>query len=371
MKIAIVGGGPAGAHLGYCLAKEGIKATIFDHSHPREKPCGGGISALAMKKFAFLRDLYYESNDEWLKLISPKGRVALIGSEEETMAVSRKRMDMFILERARAAGANLVEEKVVDFGRAKDGDGWVIKTDKRLFRADLVVGADGVNSMVRRKMLGPIPKRNLCVCYGCFARSPRHADEITTIRFLEGMEGYAWSFPREDDLSIGVGVEASRGGLAKGEFERFVREYAGHVRQISVWGALLPVVKDPKFFDLPVSGDGWLLAGDAAGHVDPITGEDITYALWSAELAAKAIASGEMESFEAAWKKAYGSNLWDGSMMRRFFFNGIFLETIVKLSSRSETFGNIVCGLINSEQDYLTVGKIFAKKLPGILSELL
>ena len=137
MKIAIVGGGPAGAHLGYCLAKEGIKATIFDHSHPREKPCGGGISALAMKKFAFLRDLYYESNDEWLKLISPKGRVALVGSEEETMAVSRKRMDMFILERARAAGANLVEERVVDFGRAKDGDEWVIKTDKRLFREEI------------------------------------------------------------------------------------------------------------------------------------------------------------------------------------------------------------------------------------------
>ena len=55
--IAIVGGGPAGAYLGYCLAKKGIKAVIFDDSHPREKPCGGGISSFALRKFPILKNI--------------------------------------------------------------------------------------------------------------------------------------------------------------------------------------------------------------------------------------------------------------------------------------------------------------------------
>ena len=369
IPIAIVGGGPAGAHLGYCLAKHGIKATIFDASHPREKPCGGGISALALKKFTFLHELHYDDNDDWLRLVSPLGKEALVTGEEETSAFSRKRMDMFILNKAIDAGSNLVEERVVDFERSEGA--WKIKTDKAAYEADVLVGADGVNSIVRRKLVGPIPKEHLGVCLGVFAKSPRHAGEMTTIHFLKGMEGYAWLFPREDDISIGVGTSLENGKHLKAELDKFMKTYAGHTTILSSWGAMLPMPKNEDFLQLPTAGDDWLLIGDAAGHVDPMMGAGITYALWGAEVAAKAIARADVKSYEKMWRSEYGHYIREGIKMRRLISHKTMLEIFIRLSARSRTFGNVMCGLIDSEKDYRTVWRVVLKSVPRILYELI
>ncbi|MCX6818225.1 MAG: NAD(P)/FAD-dependent oxidoreductase [Candidatus Aenigmarchaeota archaeon] len=369
IPIAIVGGGPAGAHLGYCLASEGIKATIFDDSHPREKPCGGGISALALKKFTLLHGLHYDDNDDWLKLVSPGGKEALVTGDEETSAFSRKRMDMFILHKAIDAGSNLVEERVVDFERS--GDSWKIKTNKKTYEAEVLVGADGVNSLVRRKLIGPIPKEHLGVCLGVFAKSPRHAEEMTTIQFLKGMEGYAWFFPREEDISIGVGTVLENGKHLKAELDKFMKKYASHTKVLSTWAAMLPMPKDEGFLQLPTSGEDWLLIGDAAGHVDPMMGAGITYAMWGAELAAKAIASGDIASYERMWREEYGHYIREGIKMRNLLSHKTILEIFIRLSARSRTFGNVMCGLVDSEQDYRTVWKVILKSAPRILYELI
>lgn len=370
MKIAIIGGGPAGAHLGYCLAKHGIKATIFDDSHPREKPCGGGISALALKKFPFLNELHYEDNDEWLRLISPNGKEALVTGEEETTAFSRRRMDMFILQRAVDAGSNLVEERVVDFGKGNDGL-WEIKTNKNTYEAEVLVGADGVNSIVRRKLVGSLPKEHLGVCLGVFVKSPRHAEEMTTVQFLKGMDGYAWLFPREEDISIGVGTSLENGHRLRTELDRFLKAHAVHMQTLSGWGAMLPMPKHDGFFNAPAAGDGWLLIGDAAGHVDPMMGAGITYALWGAEVAAKAIASGNVKSYDEMWRSEYGHYIREGIKMRNMISHRTLLEVSVRFAARSRTFGKIMCGLVDSEQDYRTVWTTIAKSVPRILYELM
>jgi len=72
-NITIVGGGPAGAYLAYLLAKEGIEVTIFDDSHPREKPCGGGISPKALERFPILGKVPHPKRMLTdVKVISPK-----------------------------------------------------------------------------------------------------------------------------------------------------------------------------------------------------------------------------------------------------------------------------------------------------------
>ncbi len=369
MKITIIGGGPAGAYLGYCLAKEGVKATIFDDSHPREKPCGGGISSFAIRKFPILHEVPVgKSEDTKIRLISPGGREAIVEGEAESWAISRKHLDYFLLKGAKQEGCRVRKERVTKVEKCKDG-GWKVKTKKRVEKADIIVGADGVNSIVRKKILGPIPKENLGICYGCFAKSP--LKEMTVIKFLKGMEGYAWVFPREDHLSIGVGVEIKNGKFVKREFRKFMRDYASHVKPFTIWGAIIPLVKDPNFFSIPASGKDWIMIGDAAGHVDPITGEGITYAMWSAELASKALLHGNPESFDNMWRTEYGHNLGEGSEMRRIFFNDLALEISIKFASKSKTFGRILYELINSDQDYPTFNKRVFKELPKILWELL
>jgi len=367
MKIAIVGGGPAGAYLGYCLAKEGISATIFDDSHPREKPCGGGISSFAIRKFPILHEIPVgKAESTQIKIISPKGREAIVEGEMESWAISRKHLDMFLLKKAKEEGAKLVKERVENFEKVKGI--WKIKTKKRVFKADLIVGADGANSIVRKKLLGPIPKENMGICFGCFAKDP--TSKTTIIKFLEGKHGYGWVFPREDHLSIGVGTELRYGKIVKNEFERFMTSYATNAKPFSTWAAILPLVKNPKFFQLPTCGKDWMVIGDAAGHVDPITGEGITYAMWSAEIASKAIGKNDVLLFDKMWKKAYGYNLIKGSEMRNLFFNSSVLEISIWLASKSKTFGKILYELINSDQDYYTFEKRVLIELPKILWEL-
>ena len=81
--IAIVGAGPAGAYLGYLLGQRGISAVIYDDSHPREKPCGGGITPSALEKFPLLRDIpssyrYVDKilSDKGYQLVAPAETVA-------------------------------------------------------------------------------------------------------------------------------------------------------------------------------------------------------------------------------------------------------------------------------------------------------
>ena len=169
-EIAIVGGGPAGAYLGYLLAKNGKKPILFDHSHPREKPCGGGISVLAIEKFPFLKSIPEEKVPEnEIELISPDGLSVMTAGNKSSWTLSRLVLDKFILDKAIKQGCKLIDEQVIDV-KLKDNI-WNIKTKEGFYKAKLVVGADGVNSLVRRRILGPIPKIDTGICYGCFAKS--------------------------------------------------------------------------------------------------------------------------------------------------------------------------------------------------------
>ncbi len=348
MRIAIVGGGPAGSYLAYCLGREGISATIFDDSHPREKPCGGGVSSFAMRKFPILADLPYgKSPGKRMVIVSPSGREAVIESGKEDYCVSRKDLDGYLLRRALDEGAVLKRERVTGISR---GDEWKLRTPEGVRSADLLIGADGVNSIVRRRVSSPFRKEDICFCYGCFTELTRELDELEGLmKFLDGTSGYVWIFPRGGDCSIGVGSGIEGIAVARRELDAVMRRYARGARVLSRWGAMIPMGRTRAFFHSRAAGDGWMLVGDAAGHVNPITGEGILYALWSALLAAEAVADGDPRLYEGLWRKDYGGNLIGYMKSRRFFYNRNILEMAVRLAGRSRTFGSLVYGVIDSE----------------------
>lgn len=364
--IAIIGGGPSGAHLGYLLAKNGIYPMIFDHSHPREKPCGGGISAFALEKFSLFREIPKEllPEDEYEgEIISPDGISVMVKGEKPSWTLSRLYFDKFILDKAIDNGSKLIAEQVIDV-KLKDNI-WEIRTKKGTYKAKMIVGADGVDSIIRKKLLGPIPKQNIGVCYGCFAISKNK--EIPRVKFLKKGQGYAWCFPRRDHLSIGVGLESSDSKKIKKLFEEFISSYYPNIEVKSRWGAKIPHIKNPDFYSMPCAGENWILIGDAAGHVDPITGDGITYALWSAELASKAIINDDPSSFDQLWRREYGENLIAGCKMRDTFYNPNLLELSLKIATKSKTLSNVLYNIMQSQQYYR---KLFRKTIKIFLKTI-
>jgi geranylgeranyl reductase family protein len=325
MDVLIVGGGPAGAYCAHELAKQGFKPAIFDHSHPREKPCGGGISQLTVQKFPFLEQLRSQgSSPETLKLISCTNSTTTIG-EQKGFNISRQVLDKKILQMATDQGAKYFKEKVLAV--QKHPSFWLVKTDKRLLKTKILVGADGVNSLVRKKTVGAISSKNLALTYGYIATGTEN--EASTIKFMAEIPGYIWILPRGSNSSIGVGSELQYGSRLKHLLFNFMRSDCPQIEIGSIFSALLPSVTEPDFFNLPASGDDWVLVGDAAGHVDPLTGGGILYALWSGKLAAQAIAENNLRLYDKLWQKEYGGYFRERCKQRSAFYDPFLIEVSI------------------------------------------
>lgn len=149
------------------------------------------------------------------------------------------------------------------------------------------------------------------------------------------LHGYLWSFPRPDHASVGVG---SRLGAVPPRdlwqrLDRFLDEVCPGARKGDRFAALLPMARDATLWDTPCAGPGWALLGDAAGHVHPITGEGIAYALWSAESLSEAFRQGDPQVYEDLWRESYGQGLRAaGAMLSRAGLGNGAFEVVFQLA---------------------------------------
>ncbi len=324
IKVAIVGAGPSGSYCAYNLAENNICPIIFDNSHPREKPCGGLISNIAQDFFPFLKTLPIpHSERKTMTMIMPSGRrIVIYFRNGKIMGFSRLKLDHHLLDMAVKKGADLVEEKVI--GLERKYGWWKIRTQKKSYAIGTVIGADGVNSMVRRNIIGSLSKTDKGVCFGYFVKGLEN--EEVTIKFLPDKKGYLWIIPRGEDTSVGIGsAEINHVNELKTELDNFIGNFP-KAEKLSKWTALIPNVKDTKTFRTPVAGSDWLLIGDAAGHVDPITGSGIVYALLGGKLGAEAIVEGKPEMFNKLWIETYGQQLLQATKLRGWVYRRPLLE---------------------------------------------
>ena len=183
-------------------------------------------------------------------------------------------------------------------------------------------------------------RQNLALTFGYFVSGIEC--NIPTIRFLgkapnsckEYLHGYIWICPRIGHSSVGIGCELRFGGkLLKSLLDEFIKCYCPNIKRLSTFAWMLPSINDPTFFDKPCAGKDWLLVGDAAGHVDPIHGEGIYYALWSGKLAAEAIIRKELTSYDRNWRNAYGEKFKQDCLDKKWIYSPLG-ETISILKSR-------------------------------------
>jgi flavin-dependent dehydrogenase len=355
-EIAIVGGGPSGAMCGEQLALAGHSVNIFDEHLAWEKPCGGGLTHKAIERFPFLLDNSYPK-----KLVRS---VELIASDEQRVTMrmahpiviySRTVLNGLLLERAQQAGCNVQRSHVVgvDTTGAKprycvDGD-W--------YTADYLVLAAGARNQLLPETR-PLKRDELEMTQGYFV--PETADAIT-IKFLPHFEGYIWSFPRQDHLSVGIcgSMSAHTNTELKAHLGAFVEKQKISVVDAKFYSHVLPSPQEHTF-QRNVVGRNWAMIGDAAAWVDPLTGEGLYYALRSGELLGRSLAEGCPEKYPTRVKAEFSAELEFAARIVRRFYRGSFLGTsvptrMVQFMRKSPVFKQLVGDLFSGAQDYTTL----------------
>jgi len=326
IDVAIVGAGPAGSNCAYNLARRGIHATLFDHSYPREKPCGGMMGVADIEAFSVLKNFPIEHSEvSLMRIISPSQKIWNIDmSKNKLFGFSRMRFDQYILNEALNEGANLIKEKVV--GLQKKGESWRVITQKGEYAVKTVVGADGVSSLIRKNIVGSLDQTDMGVCFGYIFKGVKEKNAI--IKFLSKIEGFMWVIPRGDNTSIGGGTSKINDlRELKDQVDLFSKTWHSPFEKISEWAALIPNVKNPRTLRLQAAGPDWILIGDAAGHVSPVRGIGIVYALKDGRMAAEAIAQGHVEQFNNMWAESYGKRLVLEARLRGIIYKRPKLES--------------------------------------------
>ncbi len=356
--VAVVGGGPAGSLTAYHLAKAGVRTAILEaSSFPRQKACGGGLQIRTLREIPFdVSHLFrgtmrgasvsFGLTDEWTR----RYPAPLVHN------IFRSEFDHYLVQEAVKAGAVLFERtglRQID----RDHSGPIsLRTGAGEVQAHVVVGADGANSVVRPYLND---RQNYFWQAAVYCELPNDCLNVNVlppdcmlIDWGTLPSGYAWAFPKSGYVNVGAGGPIHIARHLKRYVEGFLRARGllkpSALRDLHLVGHQLPTLTKQAV----VSGRGIVLVGDAAGVVEPFTGDGIAYACQSARLA-----------FESIWRGLESGNL-DFTHYQELLFSHIRNELLWsrKLISISVAFPRLIRRLFKNDE---RVWRTFCETLRG------
>jgi flavin-dependent dehydrogenase len=356
-EIAIVGGGPSGAMCGEQLARAGHRVDIFDEHLAWEKPCGGGLTHKAVQCFPFLLENEYPKKlVHSVELVASDERRVQLDMPHPIVIYSRRVLNRLLLDRAEEAGCRVHQSHV--FAADTTGEKPRYCIDGKWQAADFLVLAAGARNQLFPETRALQPDE-LEMTQGYFI--PQNADSIT-VKFLPQFEGYIWSFPRNDHLSVGIcgSMAAHTSAELKSHLNTFVERNEISTEGAKFYSHVLPSPKERTLCERPVVGKNWAMVGDAAAWVDPLTGEGLFYAIRSGEILGKSLAEGCPERYPARVKAAFSAELEFAARIVRRFYRGSFLGSavttrMVQFMRRSPVFRQLVGDLFSGTQDYTSL----------------
>ncbi len=365
--VIVAGAGPAGATAAKILGEAGVGTLLLDKSaFPRDKPCGGGISARALTRFPYLADALGNIPTSWISKVhfeSPAGFVVDYRSPDHLyLMIRRCEFDhlLFSLARPHVVAATGLARKV-----NVHPDYVSVSTDTHEYKARMVIGCDGANSIVARAsglrtgnvqsdyaidMMEETPLQEL---------NAAEQDRMYIYYRIRSHYGYGYVFPKMSHLNVGVGFKLDYYlSNLRGE------HYAHHQAFVDdlKWKQLLTGQSNRanfRAFPLPISGplartyaDRILLAGDAGGFVNALTAEGIYYALVTGELAARAaieavragnFASAQLAGYERAWKREIGDELANSVRLQKMLLaDPARIDRVVRAASRHAVLAGLL-----------------------------
>jgi len=307
--VIVVGAGPAGTSAAFVLAAAGRRVALLERQRfPRYKTCGGGVVWRALAALPCRRPAEGD-----LPML-PVHRVAVHGAgarpivveraEPPVTMVMRADFDAYLADRAAEAGAQRSEGVAIREVR-RDGPDLVCDAGREEYRAPAVIAADGAGSRLARLVPGAVGIRLGPALEMERLGASVEGAPVTRFDFGVVPGGYGWVFPKRDGLSAGVFSGRPSCPSLRSHYRDYIRRVGlldGAEGRVS--GHRIPVCPGRS-----AGSDGLLLAGDAAGLADPLTGEGISYAIRSGRLAAEAV-------LRAGGVAAKAARLYDGLLAR-------------------------------------------------------
>ena len=383
--VIIVGAGPSGTTAALYASRLGLNAILLDKStFPRDKICGDALSG---KTVRVLRDLNLLESVKGLEgatieritFGSPGNQqfdVQLKGSEQndyitEGYVIPRKVFDNFLFQRASEVTETRQGFNVKDL--IKDGDNVAgvegVNSDGQLeqIEAPIIMGADGPNSIVSRKMdLYEMDMKNTAVALRCYYKGVEGLTNQIELHYLEEVNpGYFWLFPAGNGTA-NIGI-----GLSKDEAKKKDRNLRDILDQVINSDRFKGRFKNAEAMEKPVGwnlplgrikranhGNGYMLLGDAAGLVDPFTGEGIGNAMvsgmYASRVASKAI---KLNNYKDAIFEEYDSLLWNelggelrtSSKLADLARHSFLLNFVINRAVRNKGVRDIISGMLSQE----------------------
>lgn len=365
--VIVAGAGPAGATAAKTLGEAGVSTLLLDKSaFPRDKPCGGGISTRVLSRFPYLADALRNIPTSWVSKVhfeSPSGFVVDYRSPDPLyLMIRRCEFDNLLLSLAKRR----VEVATGLFRKITfHPDHVSVATDTGEYRASMIIGCDGANSVVARAsglrtgsvqsdyaidMMEETPQQEL---------STADRDRMYIYYRIRSHYGYGYVFPKASHLNVGVGFKLDY-YLSSLRGEHYAHHQA-FVDDLKSKHLLTGQSNRANFraFPLPISGplartyaDRALLAGDAGGFVNALTAEGIYYAMVSGELAAKAAldavragsyAKTQLRSYEATWNQEIGNELANSVRLQRLLMaDPARIDRIVRAAGRHAVLADLL-----------------------------
>lgn len=382
-QVIVVGAGPAGSAASTFLARAGIGVTLLERAtFPRDKVCGDGLTprALWMLDRLGLKELASERGApiERVYLASPGGHELItklpshiFGGRAAVM--TREQLDEALVRHAVRAGAKLREGVSVERIEVAAERVRVTLQGGEVVEGDVVLGCDGAPSAVRKALGAPdFPDEHSAFAVRVYYEglSLSHPDAYAIFWEHELLPAYGWIFPLPNGrANVGLGLRTdqmrARGEKLPALLDRFCamprakKELAGGVRVGRVKGHPLPM----GAYRAPVAFERALLLGDAAGFINPLTGEGIEFALESGEIAAEVVrACAEAGDFSRVRTADYERRVrarfqptFDlNHRMQRFFQTPKLVDRVFRAAHKSERVTNELADVLLGESPKIT-----------------
>lgn len=317
--VIVVGLGPAGAIAAYELSRRGHRVLALERSSlPRGKICGGALTVRAASLIPFDISSEIEQTIQGVRFdFCGKDPFMIETAEPVASTVSRDRFDFLLASEAEAAGAVLCDETEVVEWKERDGE-IAVRTQHDGWRCRYLIAADGLNGLIRRG--GGLPGGAVGVESEIPYQGAEHEDHsLMQVDLGSAPHGFGWRLPKRDHHATGVSG-ADRKVKSAGELYGQFIENQGILKEAS--GQQVSIFQRASFSEgTPLHERGVLWVGDAAGLIDPLSGDGIYYALLTGLIAAEVISNnlkGKEEGLSAYTARVWAETAEEFRAARRF-----------------------------------------------------